>query len=369
MGLRNPSRLYVDPETDIPYAAWVGPDAGAPSATLGPVDVRERGADRPRRQLRLALLHGQRPGLPRPDRADGRRPAHATTHAPGYVSGGPATGGTARLVRLQQPPQRLAEQHRPRRAPARDRHRRWTRARCARSNLWYSRGNPDGANGCPEFPRERGADERAELRRRRRPQLCPYLDQRGHDRDGRPGLPLRRRRDGRLAPLAASTGTAAGSCTTAAGRASSTRCCSTRRPSRTAASPSTPTACATTLNWDAAYMDSKFGPDGALYVQVYDGFFRAGPNAGIWRFDYTGGPRDAGRGAAARSRSAATRSASRARARAACPTSGTSATARRRRPSRTRRTSYADARSRYTATLTVTYADGSDGHQRGRRST
>ena len=37
-------------------------------------------------------------------------------------------------------------------------------------------------------------------------------------------------------------------------------------------------------------MDSKFGPDGALYVQVYDGFFRAGPNAGIWRFDYTGGP-------------------------------------------------------------------------------
>src|SRR5215212_8341011 len=36
-------------------------------------------------------------------------------------------------------------------------------------------------------------------------------------------------------------------------------------------------------------MDSKFGPDGALYVQVYDGFFRAGPNAGIWRFDYVGG--------------------------------------------------------------------------------
>ena len=36
MGLRNPSRLYVDPETDVPYSAWVGPDAGAPSATLGP---------------------------------------------------------------------------------------------------------------------------------------------------------------------------------------------------------------------------------------------------------------------------------------------------------------------------------------------
>jgi PKD repeat protein len=37
-------------------------------------------------------------------------------------------------------------------------------------------------------------------------------------------------------------------------------------------------------------MDSKFGPDGALYVQVYDGFFRANPNVGLYRFDYVGGP-------------------------------------------------------------------------------
>ena len=62
------------------------------------------------------------------------------------------------------------------------------------------------------------------------------------------------------------------------------------------------------LNWDAGYMDSKFGPDGALYVQVYDGFFRADQNVGIWRFDYTGGADDAGREPAARSRSAATAS-------------------------------------------------------------
>ena len=39
MGLRNPSRLSIDPKTDIPYTAWVGPDAGAPSRTEGPVDV------------------------------------------------------------------------------------------------------------------------------------------------------------------------------------------------------------------------------------------------------------------------------------------------------------------------------------------
>ena len=37
-------------------------------------------------------------------------------------------------------------------------------------------------------------------------------------------------------------------------------------------------------------MDSKFGPDGALYVQVYDGFFTTGPGAGMYRFAYTGGP-------------------------------------------------------------------------------
>jgi glucose/arabinose dehydrogenase len=36
MGLRNPSRLSIDPKTDVPYTAWVGPDAGVPSATLGP---------------------------------------------------------------------------------------------------------------------------------------------------------------------------------------------------------------------------------------------------------------------------------------------------------------------------------------------
>ena len=43
------------------------------------------------------------------------------------------------------------------------------------------------------------------------------------------------------------------------------------------------------LNWQANYMDSKFGPDGALYVQVYQGFFSTGPQAGLYRFAYTGG--------------------------------------------------------------------------------
>ncbi|WP_405672885.1 ThuA domain-containing protein [Streptomyces uncialis] len=36
MGVRNPSRIFVDRETDVLYAGWVGPDAGAPSTTWGP---------------------------------------------------------------------------------------------------------------------------------------------------------------------------------------------------------------------------------------------------------------------------------------------------------------------------------------------
>ncbi|WP_078857130.1 ThuA domain-containing protein [Streptomyces sp. NBRC 109706] len=36
MGVRNPTRLAVDPVTDWLYTGWVGPDAGAPSTTWGP---------------------------------------------------------------------------------------------------------------------------------------------------------------------------------------------------------------------------------------------------------------------------------------------------------------------------------------------
>ncbi|MFR9725568.1 ThuA domain-containing protein [Streptomyces sp. MS19] len=36
MGVRNPARIAIDPETDWLYAGWVGPDVGAPSTTWGP---------------------------------------------------------------------------------------------------------------------------------------------------------------------------------------------------------------------------------------------------------------------------------------------------------------------------------------------
>lgn len=36
MGVRNPSRISIDPKTDVLYAGWVGPDANDPSTTWGP---------------------------------------------------------------------------------------------------------------------------------------------------------------------------------------------------------------------------------------------------------------------------------------------------------------------------------------------
>ncbi|MFJ5100415.1 ThuA domain-containing protein [Streptomyces sp. NPDC088554] len=36
MGVRNPSRISIDRKTDVLHAAWVGPDASAPSTTWGP---------------------------------------------------------------------------------------------------------------------------------------------------------------------------------------------------------------------------------------------------------------------------------------------------------------------------------------------
>ena len=109
MGLRNPSRLAIDPKTDVPYAAWVGPDAGSPSRHAGSVDLRERHAAPDRRQLRLAVLHGQPAGLPRPHRR--RQPAHHERR--GLRQRRPGRQPDGRLVRLQEPRQRLDEQHRP----------------------------------------------------------------------------------------------------------------------------------------------------------------------------------------------------------------------------------------------------------------
>ena len=103
MGLRNPSRMAIDPKTDVPYAAWVGPDAGSPSATQGPSTYENA------TQLPSAGNYGwpycmgnQQPFRDRI--ADG---SLRTTNARRLRQRRPGGQPDQRLVRLQEPRQRL----------------------------------------------------------------------------------------------------------------------------------------------------------------------------------------------------------------------------------------------------------------------
>ena len=156
------------------------------------------------------------------------------------------------------------------------------------TNLWWSRGNPDGNNGCPEFPRE-GAPTNAPNYGATPTELCPYVINEGltvmngpvyrYDEDATDDS----RRwpdywDGRW--FLHNSG----------GPSVKHGLLLDPATDQDGGRPIYADSLRDALDWDAAYMDSKFGPDGALYVQVYDGFFRAGPDAGIWRYDYVGGP-------------------------------------------------------------------------------
>ena len=283
MGLRNPSRLSIDPKTDTVYSAWVGPDAGVPSQTLGP-STYENAAQ---------ITHAGNYGWPYcmgnkqayRDRVPGNTPR--TENAPGYVSGGPAAGGTDGWYDcnnlVNDSPNNTGLTVLP--------HTTGTGMDAGKvrgTNVWYSRGNPGGTNGCPDFPRERGVDGAPNYGATPR-QLCPYaLAQGATIMDG----PLYRfdqaasddsRRwpeywDGRWflhnhGGASIKHGLLLDPATDQDG-----------------GQPVYADSLRNTLSWQGNYMDSKFGPDGALYVQVYDGFFRANPNVGLYRFDYIGGP-------------------------------------------------------------------------------
>ena len=90
MGLRNPSRMTIDPETDVPFAAWVGPDAGSPSATQGP-STYETATQLPTAgNYGWPYCMGNKQAY-RDRIADG---SLRTTNVAGYVNGGPASAPT-----------------------------------------------------------------------------------------------------------------------------------------------------------------------------------------------------------------------------------------------------------------------------------
>ncbi|WP_053227236.1 OmpL47-type beta-barrel domain-containing protein [Solirubrobacter soli] len=283
MGLRNPSRMTIDPVTDVPYAAWVGPDAGSPSATQGP-STYETATQLPTAgNYGWPYCMGNKQAY-RDRIADG---SLRTTNTTGYVTGGPASAPTngwydcnnlvndstnnTGLVTLPHVT-----------GTGKD-------AGTAHSNnVWYSRGNPNNSNGCPQFPREQGANNAPNYGSTSPTQLCPYLTasgatvftgpvyryKEGADNsarwpkywDGRWFLNDFGNNSAKHALLLDPASDQDGS------------------------QPIYADSFRGSLPWGANYMDSKFGPDGALYVQVYEGFFTTGSGAGLYRFKYTGGP-------------------------------------------------------------------------------
>ncbi|HSI80510.1 MAG TPA: ThuA domain-containing protein, partial [Solirubrobacterales bacterium] len=287
MGLRNPSRLSIDPETDVPYSAWVGPDAGSPSVTLGPSTYEVASQIPEAGNWGWPYCMGNKQAY-RDRVADG---SPRTTNEPGFVTGGPAASPTqgwydcddlvnnsTRNTGLEVLPHSTgtgmdAGSVRP-------------------ANIWYSRGNQGQNNGCPTFPREHGADG-APNYGATPTALCPYYNNLGgwtimngpvyrHEPDpGNNAMRWPEYWDGRWFVHDFS-----------GGNAKSFGFLLNPETAADGGQPSYVDKMSQYINWSGGvYMDSKFGPDGALYLQTYDGnYFFHGINDGLHRVSYTGGP-------------------------------------------------------------------------------
>ena len=189
MGLRNPSRLSIDPKTDTPYTAWVGPDAGAPNAAWGPSTYENAAQITRAGNFGWPYCMGSKQAY-RDRLANG---AARTDSPAGYVPGGPATGGTEGWYDCDNlrndSPNNTGLVEFP--------HTTGTGADAGKvrgNNLWWSRGNPSNANGCPEFPRPRRRRGDSPRRTTAPPptQGCPYVTNSGLTDHERSGVPLRR---------------------------------------------------------------------------------------------------------------------------------------------------------------------------------
>ena len=279
MGLRNPSRLSIDPETDVPYTAWVGPDAGGPSREQGPSTYENAAQIAQAGNYGWPYCMGNQQGYR--DRVAGG--ALRTTNEAGFVSGGPAgapiqgfydcenlVNDSENNTGLEVLPHETGT---------------GMDAGTARPvNLWYSRGNPGGANGCPDFPRPNGAPDYGGTPE----QLCPYATASGATiMDG----PLYRYDPETADPSVAWPEYWSGRWFMFDWNNNSVKHALLMDPEtdQDGSQPIYADSLRGVLNWQANYMDSKFAPDGSLYLQVYQGFFSTGPQAGLYRFTYTGG--------------------------------------------------------------------------------
>ena len=285
MGLRNPSRLSIDPLTDIPYTAWVGPDAGESRVDLGPTTYENAA------QISHAGNYGWPYCMGNAQAYRDRVPGNAvrTDSPPGYVRGGPAAAPTegwydCNNLRNDSPNNTGLIELPHQTSTGMD------AGKVRPNNFWWGRGVGGTAalNGCPEYPREHGANSAPNYGGLAK-ELCPFAEARGSTIMNGPVYRYddeaddQSRRwpaywDGRWflhnnGGASAKHGVVLDPATDQAGGL-----------------PVWADSLRNSLTWAGSYMDSKFGDDGALYVQVYDGFFRAGTNAGIYRYDYTGGP-------------------------------------------------------------------------------
>ena len=187
----------------------------------------------------------------------------------------------------------------------------------------------------------------------------PVPDRLRRDGHERPGLPLRRRRDRQLARAGPSTGTAAGSCNDYGNTSAKHALLLDPATDQDGGQP----VYADSLRGIADLEAQLHGLEvrarrRALRAGLRRASSRTGPDAGLYRFDYTGGADTPGPDpqwqptATARAGPVLDRRLRRRR-----PTSGTSATAQTSRPSANPTHTYAEAGT-YTAKLTVTYADG-----------
>ncbi|RKQ87552.1 glucose/sorbosone dehydrogenase [Solirubrobacter pauli] len=285
MGLRNPSRLSIDPETDTPYTAWVGPDAQEPDALWGP-STYENAAQ---------ISHAGNYGWPYcmgskqayRDRLSNGAPR--TDNPEGYVPGGPASGGTNGWYDCDNLRNDSPNNTGLKKFP----HTTGTGADAGKvrgNNLWWSRGNKGGNDGCPQFPRSATAPDgkvAAPDYGATPTQGCPFVRNEGLTVMNGPVYRYKTtddnsRRwpeywDGRW--FLHNNG----------GPSVKHGLLLDPDTDQNAGLPVWADSLRDTLSWGGSYMDSKFGPDGALYVQTYDGFFRAGTAIGIYRYDYVGG--------------------------------------------------------------------------------